>query len=134
FPWDRGPYVPPGWDRFVAKLNQELGTTYYDYHLLDQGVPLTVGDAPGGYATTLLADDATSFLRAAPADHPWFLLFSPPAPHEPWIPAPGDRGAFAGEPVPRPSERVVNDVHGKPGWIRALPPITAEAERHQQAH
>jgi N-acetylglucosamine-6-sulfatase len=134
FPWDRGPYVPPGWDRFVAKLNQELGTTYYDYHLLDQGVPLTVGDAPGGYATTLLANDATSFLRTAPADHPWFLLFSPPAPHEPWIPAPGDRGAFAGEPVPRPSQRVLNDVRGKPGWVQALPPITAESERHQQAH
>ena len=38
FPWDRGPYVPPGWDRFVAKQNQGLGTTYYDYHLVDQGV------------------------------------------------------------------------------------------------
>lgn len=129
FPWDRGPYVPPGWDRFFAKLNEQLGTTYYGYGLLDQGVPLNVGDAPGDYATTFLAEQATAFLRSAPADHPWFLLFAPPAPHQPWTPAPGDVGAFSGSPVPRPSDRVLNDVRGKPAWVRALPPVSAERAR-----
>jgi arylsulfatase A-like enzyme len=129
FPWDRGPYVPPGWDRFFAKLNEQLGTTYYDYPLLDQEVPLQVDHAPDSYATTFLARYASSFLRNAPTDHPWFLVFSPPAPHQPWIPAPGDAGAFAGAPVPRPSERVLNDVRGKPGWIQALPPISDQRAR-----
>lgn len=129
FPWDRGAYVPPGWDRFVAKQNQGLGTTYYDYHLIDQGVEAVVGHAPEDYATTYLADRALGFLRAAPTDAPWFLMFNPTAPHEPWLPAPEDRGAFAGRAVPTPSERVLNDVRGKPAWIQALPAITA----HKQA-
>ena len=128
FPWDRGPYVPPGWDRFVAKQNEGLGTTYYDYHLVDQGVAAVVGHAPEDYATTYLADQALGFLRAAPTDAPWFLMFTPTAPHEPWLPAPEDRGVFDGQPVPTPSERVLNDVRGKPAWIRALPAITADEE------
>jgi N-acetylglucosamine-6-sulfatase len=124
FPWDQGPSVPPGWDRFLAKQNDELGTTYYGYHLIDQGVPKYVAESPQGYATTYLADQADAFLRAAPADQPWFLVYAPPAPHEPWLAAPGDRGAFTGQPVPGPSLREMNDVRGKPAWIRNLPPIT----------
>jgi N-acetylglucosamine-6-sulfatase len=84
FPWDRGPYVPAGWDRFLAKQNQELATTYYGYHVIDQGVPQYVAPSASGYATDYLADEALSFLRSAPTDQPWFLLFSPPAPHAPW--------------------------------------------------
>jgi N-acetylglucosamine-6-sulfatase len=125
FPWDQGPSVPPGWDRFLAKQNAELGTTYYGYHLIDQGVPQYVAESPQGYATTYLADEAEAFLRAAPTDQPWFLVYAPPAPHEPWLAAPGDRGAFAGQPVPSPSLREMNDVRGKPAWIRSLPPITS---------
>jgi N-acetylglucosamine-6-sulfatase len=128
FPWHRGPYVPAGWDRFVAKRNQGFTTTYFDYHVIDQGVPLFVGHTPAGYATSFLADEASSFLRSAPVDRPWFLLFSPPAPHAPWIPAPQDAGAFRGTPVPMSSPRVLNDVAGKPAWVRSLPPITAEDE------
>ncbi|HEY6567251.1 MAG TPA: sulfatase [Actinomycetota bacterium] len=128
FPWDRGPSVPPGWDRFVAKQNAGLDTTYYGYSLIDQGVPQFVASSPQGYATTYLAEEAMSFLRAAPAGEPWFLVYSPPAPHEPWLAAPGDRGAFTGQPVSSPSLREMNDVRGKPAWIRSLLPIT-EAHR-----
>jgi N-acetylglucosamine-6-sulfatase len=139
FPWGGNPYVPAGWDRFMAKQNQGLETTYYGYHLIDQAVNTVVGEAPQDYATTYLADQALGFLQTASRDAPWFLLFTPPAPHEPWLPAPEDRGAFAVEPVPMPSLRDLNDVRGKPAWIRALPPITAherevliEARRHER--
>ena len=37
-------------------------------------------------------------------------------------------GTFDGQPVPTPSERVLNDVRGKPAWIRALPAITADEQ------
>ena len=124
FPWGRGPFVPPGWDRFVAKRNTALETTYYGYHLIDQGVPQYVAESPEGYATTFLADEALSFLRGAPTDRPWFLLYSPPAPHEPWVAAPGDRGTLDGQRVPSPSLREMNDVRGKPDWVRSLPQIT----------
>jgi N-acetylglucosamine-6-sulfatase len=92
--------------------------------VIDQGVPQYVAPSASGYATDYLADEALSFLRSAPTDQPWFLLFSPPAPHAPWEPAPGDRGAFAGAPVPSTALRVLNDVRGKPAWVRNLPPVS----------
>ena len=133
FPWDRGPYVPAGWDRFVAKRNQELATTYYGFGVVDQGVPQYVAPSPDGYATEYLADQATSFLRAAPAGRPWFLLFSPPAPHAPWTPAPADVGAFDGQPVPVASVRSMNDVRGKPAWVHLLPRVQpAQRDRFRE--
>lgn len=123
YPWDRGPYVPPGWDRWLAKLNTVEATTYYGFEVVDQGQLGTVG--PDDYATTYLATAALDFVRTAPTDRPWFLYFAPSAPHAPWTPAPGDEGA-APTSLPGPPVTVLNDVTGKPGWIRALPKIGPE--------
>ena len=123
YPWDRGPYVPAGWDRFLAKRNLDVTTTYEGYPFVDQGVPLTAGTNQGAYATTMLAEEATSFLRGASAEAPWFLVFAPSAPHEPWTPAPQDVGSFEGVPIAMPSERAMNAVDGAPGWVSALPAI-----------
>lgn len=128
YPWGRGPYVPAGWDRFVAKRNAGFATTYEGYPFVDQGVPLVAGPAPSGYATTVLADEALTFLRGAAREQPWFLVFAPTAPHEPSTPAAEDAGSFARAPIATPSQRLLNDVRGKPGWVRASPPIdTASA-------
>jgi arylsulfatase A-like enzyme len=124
YPWDRGPHVPAGWDRFLAKGNLDLTTTYEGFPFVDQGVPLTAGPAPRGYATTLLAREATAFLRGASREAPWFLVFAPTAPHPPWTPAVPDAGSFDDVPVARPSLAALNDVSGTPGWVRALPPLT----------
>jgi N-acetylglucosamine-6-sulfatase len=126
YPFDRGPYVPAGWDRWVAKENLSDATTYYGYPFVDQGVPLQAGAAPASYATDLLAGEATSFIRSAPADRPYFLLFTPSAPHQPWTPAPRDEGAFSGLALPRPPS-FGTVTPGDPPWVRALPPIDAEA-------
>jgi arylsulfatase A-like enzyme len=106
-----------------------VSTTYVAYPFVDQGVPMTAGTGPGAYATSFLAREATSFLRGASRDRPWFLVFAPTAPHEPWSPAPGDAGTFADVPIVMPDERAMNDVRGKPAWIRALPPIGANVAR-----
>jgi len=123
YPWARGPYIPRGWDRWVAKRNTDKGTTYESYDLIDQGVPLFVGDYPGGYATDRLADYAVNFLRAQPSDHPYFLYFTPSAPHAPWIPAERDRGSFQDVRVPMAPRRAMNSVRGAPPWVRDLRPI-----------
>jgi arylsulfatase A-like enzyme len=123
YPWDRGPYVPAGWDRFLAKRNRDVTTTYERYPFVDQGVPLTAGTNGGAYATTMLAGEATSFLRGASGQAPWFLVFAPSAPHEPWTPEPQDVGAFDGVPIATAGERVMNDVDGAPDWVSALPAI-----------
>ena len=125
YPWGRGPYVPAGWDRFLAKRNRDVTTTYEGYPFVDQGVPLSAGTTEGAYATTMLAGEATSFLRGVSADAPWFLVFAPSAPHEPWTPAPQDAGTFDAVPIAMPSERAMNDVEDAPGWIAALPAIDA---------
>jgi arylsulfatase A-like enzyme len=125
FPFGGAPVVPPGWNRFLAKTNDAPATVYYDYGLVDQGSFRRVGSLPSDYSTDLLGNAAVEFLRTAPQDRPWFLMFTPPAPHEPWIPAPGDAGAFAGLRLRAPSERLLNDVRGKPGWVRDLPKIDA---------
>ncbi len=125
YPWDRGPYVPAGWDRFLAKRNRDAATTYEGYPFVDQGVPLTAGTTDGAYATTMLTGEATSFLRGVSADAPWFLVFAPSAPHEPWTPAPQDFGTFDGVPIATAGEHVMNDVDDSPGWVTALPAIDA---------
>ena len=123
YPWTRGPYVPLGWDRWVGKRNTDKGTTYESYNLIDQGVPLFVGDYPGGYATDRLGEYALDFLRAQPTDRPYFLFFAPSAPHSPWIPARRDRGSFADARVPMAPRRAMNSVRGAPPWVRDLQPI-----------
>jgi arylsulfatase A-like enzyme len=126
YPWNRGPYMPPGWDRFFGKRNEAEAETYYDYGVVDQGVPLFESETPDAYVTDLLAGKAVDFLRGVPVDQPYFLMFTPPAPHAPLIPAPRDTTAFDGVPIRGPSDRVLNDVAGKPAWIRDLPPVTPE--------
>lgn len=126
YPWDRGPYVPQGWDRFLAKRNLDVSTTYLGYPLVDQGVPLVAGTTGPAYATTMLGAEATSFLEGASAQQPWFLVFAPTAPHEPWTPAPEDAGTFADVLIATPSERVLNDVRGRPGWISERDPIDGD--------
>jgi arylsulfatase A-like enzyme len=121
FPWGP-PFVPPGWDRFLAKRNLDVSTTYAGYPFVDQGVPMRAGTGPSAYATSFLAERAATFLRGAPADRPWFLVYAPSAPHEPWTPAPADAGSFADAAAPPPAPADA----GAPGWISAQPPIDAE--------
>ena len=73
--------------------------------------------------TDVLGQAALGFALGAPADRPWFLYLAPPAPHAPYTPAPGDAGTLAGPVTPVPSEASLNDVRGKPAWLRARPPI-----------
>jgi arylsulfatase A-like enzyme len=122
YPFDRGPYIPAGWDRWVGKENLSGATTYYGYPFVDQGVPLQAGEAPASYATDLLAGEAVDFVRSAPADQPYFLLFTPSAPHEPWTPAPRDDGVLDGLSLPRPASFGAVEA-GDPPWVQALPPI-----------
>lgn len=124
FPFGRLPYVPRGWDRFVAKRNQSGTTVYRDFRVVEQGSQVRIRDA---YATDWLAGRAIDFVRTTPPGRPLFLLFAPSAPHEPWIPADRDEGAYADEPVTEPPN-VVGALRGAPPWVRALP-VPGAAQR-----
>jgi N-acetylglucosamine-6-sulfatase len=120
YPFGRLPYVPAGWDRFVAKRNQSGETVYRDFRAADQGSQVFVRR----YATDWLADQAVRFVRTAPADRPFFLLFAPSAPHPPWIPAERDEGAFEGSVVQEPPN-VAGALPGAAPWVRSLPEASA---------
>jgi N-acetylglucosamine-6-sulfatase len=125
YPFDRGPYVPPGWDRWVVKRNTAASTTYSNFGLVDQGVALQTSDSPATYATDLFADHAIDFLRAAPRERPFFLYFAPSAPHPPWTPPTRHAGAFAGTTFSLPASVGEHDVSDKPAWVRSLRPLRA---------
>ena len=136
YPFGRGNYVPPGWDRWFAKLNESGATTYYGYHVIDQGSLRTYGHAPADYVTSVLTQQAVDFVRTAPASKPFFLYFTPPAPHSPWTPAPGDAGTYQAPLNPPVADTA--SVAGMPTWVQNLPALTPQdvttlqAERRQQ--
>jgi arylsulfatase A-like enzyme len=115
--------VPPGWDRWVAFVR----SAERDYRLTIDGVIVDHGEAPDDHATDVLAADAAAFVRTAPG--PLFVVYAPPAPHAPSIPA--DRHADAPVRLPDPSPAIgERDVGDKPGYIRSLPvPDAAELGR-----
>ena len=120
YPFGRLPFVPAGWDRFVAKRNQTGATVYRGFRAIDQGSPVFVRS----YATDWLADRAVGFVRTAPASQPFFLLFAPSAPHAPWIPAARHHGSFADLAIEEPPS-VVGTLRGAPPWVRSLPAPSA---------
>ena len=132
YPFGRGPYVPPGWDRWVAKRNTAATTTYYDYGFVDQEVPLQVRDAEASYATDLFAGRAIDFLKSAPENQPYFLYYAPSAPHPPWTPPRRHEGAFAGLRIPWSRSVGERDVSDKPAWVQALEPLDARERAELQ--
>ncbi len=129
YPFGRDAFIPPGWDRWFAKENADESTAYYDYEIVDQGVVRHFGGMPANYATDVLGEQAVRFVQQAPIDQPWFLYFSPNAPHLPWVPAPRYAGAFAGVDPPIPSLDVLNDVTGKPGYVAQRPSVSEAARQ-----
>jgi arylsulfatase A-like enzyme len=110
--------VPPGWDRFVAFTDPK----YYGYDLNIDGQVHSYGDQPGDYSTTVLADQATSFIRKTSG--PLFLWFAPNGPHSPQIPAPQDTNAFSRLRPWRPPSYNEKNVSDKPAWMRGQPRLT----------
>ena len=126
YPFGHSPYVPVGWDRWLAKMQGGQESLYYDYVFSDQGFPVAHGDSPQDYSTDVETAAATDFIRTAPADRPFFLEVTPSAPHRPWTPAPQDAGSYAQMPVFEKPSFGEADVSDKPAWVRALPPYSTD--------
>ncbi|HJX75028.1 MAG TPA: sulfatase-like hydrolase/transferase, partial [Gaiella sp.] len=131
YPFDRPAFVPAGWDRWWGREHGPVTSLYYDYSMFEQDHVVRYGHTDADYATDVLADQATEFVREAPADRPYFLWFAPTAPHPPWVAAPRDEGAFSELAVPTPPSVGEPDVSDKPAWVRALPPM-GDAQRSAQ--
>lgn len=125
YPFGRGPYVPEGWDRWWGKVQGTAETLYHGYTLVEQGEPVTYGQAAADYSTDVFAAKALEFLGEAPSDEPFFLWFAPTAPHPPIVPATRHVGTYADLTVPTPPSLGEADVGDKPTWVQALPAFDA---------
>ena len=111
-----GSYVPPGWDRWVGLSNSS--GSYYEYDLTEDNAVVHYGSAPEDYLTDVLASKAVDFLDAG-ASRPFFLMWTPLAPHALATPAPEYEHAFDGLPPWRPPSYAEADVSDKPPWLQA---------------
>jgi N-acetylglucosamine-6-sulfatase len=111
------PYVPPGWDDWLAFSHG--GPQYFDYTMYSGARGnITFGARPRDYSTDLISRRAVSFIRGVPEGRPFFLMVTPYAPHAGFIPAPRYEGNLADAPVRLGPAVNEADVSDKPLHIR----------------
>ncbi|MDQ3924582.1 MAG: sulfatase [Actinomycetota bacterium] len=105
-------HVPPGWDEWYGKLNEQQ---LYDYRINENGEVASYRSEEEDFYTDVLSGQAADFVsRAASNDQPFFAYVAPTAPHSPATPAERHKGAFADEEAPRPPSFDEEDVSDKP--------------------
>jgi arylsulfatase A-like enzyme len=125
YPFDREPYVPPGWDLWSAKERGGVQTVYYNYTLIGNGgIPTYYGRDPEDYMPDVLAEQAADFIRNAPGGRPFFVEYAPTTPHAPWVPAPRHEGTFEDLRIEARPNVNEGNVEDKPAWIRAQEPLS----------
>lgn len=87
-----------------------------------------------GYITHAFQDSAMAFLQeATTVERPFFLMFTPNAPHAPADPAPEDKGRFSDVLLP-PSPAINElDVTDKPAWLQDRPRLSAHKLAEQES-
>jgi arylsulfatase A-like enzyme len=119
-----GSYVPKGWDFWAGKKGS--GGLYYNYTLNENGKLVSYGTGADNYSTDVYKAKALRFLDSAlKSPAPFFLWFSPSAPHAPHDPAPRHTGLYAGLTYPKGPAFNEADVADKPAYVRKLAKLTA---------
>jgi arylsulfatase A-like enzyme len=106
-------YIPPGWDQWNAF--DRAG--YYNYKMFVRNDLRQFGDRRSDYSTSVLADQATSFIKDT-KNAPFFMYFAPYAPHRPAEPSEQFEHAFKNIDPWRPPNYDERDVTDKPAFIR----------------
>jgi arylsulfatase A-like enzyme len=133
YPFGFAPVAPPGWDVWLAKLTGSRHSVYYRYTVTDAGFTVPHGTGARNYSTDVLGRAATRFLLNVPTSRPFFLMFTPMAPHAPRVPARRYRDTWTA-PLRWPPSFDERDVSDKPAWVRALPTFSRrEAENLREA-
>lgn len=123
-------YVPPGWDRFWAFVEEHYGGLGgEDYEVVDEhGVVTPHHDhsSDAEYSTDVSAARLRSFVAEAHAEgRPFFAMWTPLAPHGEApnitaVPAARHAGVFADLPLWRPPSWGEADVSDKPRWLQRV--------------
>jgi len=124
-------YVPPGWDEWYSAYGGATG--YFNYRLNENGTVVQYGADEADYITDVFTTKAVDFINRAEANdaQPFFLTFTPTAPHADTVPngaptpAPRHVGMFAGATAPRTPSFNEADVSDKPPPIRNFPLLSS---------
>ncbi|HJP66442.1 MAG TPA: sulfatase, partial [Actinomycetota bacterium] len=127
--WLAEHHIPPGWDEWNA-ITTRPTIRYFDYTVNENGRLVDYGEGNENYSTTVLEGLALRFLRDA--QPPFFLHFSPIAPHTPVVPAAIDDGRYRSIPPLSAPSFNEQDVSDKP-WGRLHPPLTPGQVAEQNA-
>jgi arylsulfatase A-like enzyme len=135
YPFGRGNYKPPGWDKFYA-FNRSAN--YYNYSLVERGLSVRYGIQPDDYSTDVLTRKVVDAIATADRDRPLLVAFAPNAPHRAGlldpIPAPRHAGACAATEFALPANFNARDLVSEPPWMAAeLPKSAATAIRMRRA-
>ncbi len=110
-------YVPAGWDEWYGEFNNDAGFSYYDFRINENGTVVTYDD--GTYLTDLEKTLAVDFInRTAPTAQPFFMFFTPYAPHGPTEPATRHDGMHNDLIVLPPPSFNETDLSDKPQFVQ----------------
>jgi arylsulfatase A-like enzyme len=121
---DSTPRVPDGWHRWYG-FTQGAGNMF-NWNANHNGRTVEHrGDTDATYSTNVLAELVATTIRQSP--RPFALLFAPPAPHLPAVPANEFRNYFLSEPLAPQRKWSFNeqDVTDKPTAVFSTPKFTA---------
>lgn len=125
---------PPGWDHWFGLIDPTT-YDYFGYHVSVNGKERVYGSTEADYQTDVLGQEVVDTIdRFHTAGQPWFISFTPLAPHVAgregeqrfWAvpePAPRHRDAFANEPMPQWPAFDEADVSTKPDFVRNSNPL-----------
>nr|XP_013189649.1 unnamed protein product [Amyelois transitella] len=106
--------VPPGWTEWHGLVGNSV---YYNYTLSNNGVATHSTDL---YLTDVIRDLGISYIENQTESQPFFMVLAPPAPHEPFTPAPRHKGKFSNVTAVRhPNFNIATDDKH---WLLTMPP------------
>lgn len=118
-----GRYVPPGWTRWVGRNSFATTTSWFNFRYV-LGTSTQFASGTGSmvdsqqYTTYYERDQVLNFLEQGKASsQPFFVLWSPSAPHDQATPAPEDATAYPNY-VYRERGYGETDLSDKPWWVR----------------
>jgi N-acetylglucosamine-6-sulfatase len=130
---DGAPPIPQGWSTWHSFVGGN--GDYYGYLSSDNGVLHHHGTTARDYSTNVFGRQARAFLQAPSIQNgtqPFFLYYTPFAPHGSIVPAPRDRRVRAPTSFETPAYNERN-VHDKPPYVRRTDLLTPHEHERMTA-
>ena len=122
-------YIPPGWNEWHAFVKKDPAKDFYFGYTLDEnGKTVQYGFDSKDYSTDVLGDKAVNFIKEN-RDVPFFLMFTPYSPHQPYMAADRHKDLFKTydtfSPY-TPPNYFEADIRDKPAWLNSYEPQTED--------